>query len=96
MRDLMKDKMFITGVLFGIFLFILLNIFLPIDRSCDEISSCSNYGYPFPFYLIGREDRDGGELIEMVLWTKLIINLLFAGLLSFLSGLVLNLLTEKD
>lgn len=96
MKDLLKSKMFIAGAVFGIFLFVALNFIFPLDKSCDEIHLCKNYGFPFPFYLTGNEEREGGVGIEFILWTKLVSSLLFGLLISFLSGFALNLLTEKD
>ena len=95
MKSLIKSKKFRVGVLIGIILIILLNIFFPSGRHYDP-SFTYNFGFPFTFYQSGHEEMEGGSSISRILWLGLIGNLLFTIFISFLAGLSLNLLADKE
>ena len=94
MKNLFKDKTFVTGFLIGAFIVILLNICLPIQKlNFDDL--LSYYGFPFAFYQIGYGEGEGAEQIRKILWFGLAGDLLFGLLVSLLAGTSVKFLADN-
>lgn len=97
MKDLINSKKFLVGVMIGITLAILFNIFLlPNVKATSDCLSNMDFGFPLMFYQLCQIEVDGGGSIARILWLNLIGNLLFTALISFLAGLSLSFLTDKE
>jgi hypothetical protein len=81
MKKLIKHKIFIGAFLLTYFLFFAITIYvLEIKKSGFGVGSM-NYGFPFTYY---TSTCFGGDYS----WFGLIGNILFAAILSFVSGLI--------
>ncbi len=96
MKDLIRSKMFGLGFLIGIVVFILINVFYPTEINCSSTNLCNYDGFPLASYRGGYEEKDGGNYIGEILWIGLVGNLLFALMISFITGLSLSLFTHKE
>lgn len=92
MKNLFKDKTFVTGLLIGIVIIILLNICLPIQKLNFD-NFLSYYGFPFAFYRVGYIQEV--EQIREILWLGLGGDLLFGLLISSLAGISVKFLADN-
>lgn len=95
MKDLFGSNLFGLGFFLGFLFFILLNVFLPPDKGCNDVYLCANYGFPFPYYQMGFEEKEGGNSISQFLWFGLITNSFISILTGILVGMSLSLFGDK-
>ena len=91
MKNLIKNKPFIFGFVFGIFLMILANIYLAIIDIANFCSDCYlTLGFPYPIY---RNSAISG--FEKFVWTSILPNILITIIFSFLIGLLFKFVLLK-
>ena len=81
MKNLIKHKVFIGTFLLTYFLFFSLTIFVFDFKTESGGVANYDYGFPFPYF---HEHCFGGNY----LWSGLLGNILFAAIISFVTGLV--------
>ncbi|HSK73784.1 MAG TPA: hypothetical protein VK892_18950 [Pyrinomonadaceae bacterium] len=83
MKNLIKHKVFIAAFLLTYFLFFAITLNIPNSSSNGStiILGVTDYGFPFIYY---SAHCFGGYYS----WTGLLGNILFAAIISFLSGLI--------
>ena len=92
MKNLIRNKVFFIGFIIGIFLFLLLNLWVEkIRRGTSICFDCvEKYGFPF-FYL----ESGGNPSFIKTLWFGLIADISFAIVFSFFLGLFLKFVWSK-
>lgn len=91
MKDLIKNRIFIIGLIAGIFVFIIRNYR---EYSLEIMINCADcgrgFGFPFYFY------QEGGLVpIKKILWLGLVGDLAFAIIFSLTIGLICNFIWSK-
>lgn len=92
MKNLIKNKAFDIGFIIGMFLFILINLWVEkIRRGTGICFDCvEEYGFPF-FYL----ETGGNPSFMKILWIGLIGDIFIAIFFSFIIGLIFKFLWSK-
>lgn len=92
MKDLVENKAFVFGFLFGILLFFLIGGTIESRRRGTTIcfDCVEEYGFPFTYLETG-----GFVSITKILWLGLIADVLIAITFSFLIGLIFKFIWSK-
>jgi xanthine/uracil permease len=96
MKNLIRNKSFIIGLIFGVILFLCLNIYTIYDTPCHH---CANWiGFPLPVFvefITSSENNPFGKQVKEFYWFSIVINIFITLVFSFITGVIFRMIWSK-